>query len=152
MEMLSNVVVSVLFGLLFIALYLNEIKIEQVEEEVLQPNVRYLSDLSGQEIIDLLGVDYLFGIQEEEEVLDLDFYREKFKQRHRDQINKELGIYSDYGVDYVPNEDTTEDNGLFSLNPRMHDRSKARMDEVKRNNRRLREINFIRQFELSYGL
>lgn len=152
MEMLSSVVLCVLFGLLFMSLALEDLQVEQIKEEVLEPNVRYLSDLTGQEIIDLLGVEYLFGIEENDNVVDLDFYKEKFRQRHREQINKELGIENDCGVDYVPNEDTVEDNGLFSLNPRMHDRVKDRMDDIRKNHKRLRDINFIRQLELNYGL
>ena len=151
MEMLSNVVVFVLFVLWLVSVKLESQKVEEVVEEVREPNVRYLSDLTFNEIVDLLGVEYIFGLEEKTDVVDLDEYKERFRQRHREQINKELGIEHDNGVDYIPN-DNNEDNGLFSLNPRMHDRSKARMDEVKRNNRRLREINFIRQFELSYGL
>ena len=149
MEMLSNVVVFVLFVLWLVSVKLENQKMEEVVEEVREPNVRYLSDLTFNEIVDLLGVEYIFGLEEKTDVVDLNEYKERFRQRHREQINKELGIEHDNGVDYIPN-DNNEDNGLFSLNPRMHEKSKQRMDENRESARRLRDINFMRHYKLSY--
>ena len=148
MEMLSSVVVLVLFGLLLVSLSLED-RVEVVKEvkEVREPNVRYLSDLSFNEIVDLSGVEYIFGL--EADVFDFEEYKERFRQRLREDINKELGIEHDNGVDYIPNNDS-KDDGLFSLNPRMHDRSKQRRDRSRESAKRLRDLNFMRQYKLSY--
>lgn len=127
-QILSNCVLVILFGLLVLSLSLKkqqpQVALPQQEE-----NVKYLSDLSWDEVIKLLGEEYLFG-KADEDVVDLDEFRKKFKEPY--------SWDSDDKVVPLKQPVDNSDDGLFSLNPSMHRRRQERIKENQDRQRRYR--------------
>lgn len=133
MELVSNLLVVCMFVMWMVSLCKDK-KVAPVVEPAVETEVKYLSDLTFKEIVELLGEEYIWGVCEEK-VVDLTDYKARFKRKIQEQLNNE-----DEGIIYVPTDEL--DDGLFSFNPNMHRRRESRYDDIKEKARKPRIQRF----------
>lgn len=97
-------------------------------------SVRYMNDLSRNEISQLLG-GYLFDEEEEESLEDI---KARFKQRHDDHDREE--------EEYILRPVVDKTDNLFSFNPGAHERMEQRHRERRERAKKFREQEFFENF------
>ena len=98
-------------------------------------SVRYMNDLSRNEILQLLG-GYLFDEEEEQE--SLEDIKARFKQRHDDHDREE--------EEYILRPVVDKTDNLFSFNPGAHERLEERHRREKERAKKFREKELFENF------